>query len=139
MSSERFLEKLRRTDENPSHRGEVDSPHVVESIMTHLQKLLNTRQGGTVIAEDYGVPDFTNLVSNYNIESVQELAGEIQKIIQKFEPRLANVIVTAEEKGLDMLELRFKIAGRLKVDDHHVYPVIFRTVVDPDGRVKINK
>ncbi len=138
MPSERLLERLRRTEENPLYRGEIDSPHAVESIMVHLQKLLNTRQGSTSIAPDYGVPDFTNLVSNYNIESLQELASAIQKIIQKYEPRLNNVSVMAEPQGLEMLELRFKITGKLKMDNQHAYPVIFRTVVDPDGRVKIN-
>ena len=139
MLQERLLERIRRIEENPSYRGSADPNRIVASILLHLQKILNTRQGSVQIDEFYGVPDFTDLAANFSSESVRDLIRSIKNSVAKYEPRLSSVQIEADAPGDQALELRFKISGRLAMDEHNSLPVAFETVVDPNGRIAINQ
>jgi type VI secretion system protein len=137
MLQERLLERIRHLELNPEHRGLTDPNRIINSIMLHLQKILNTRQGSAPIDDDYGVPDFTDLAATFSSESVRDLARSIKNVINKYEPRLSNVQIEAEPYGTEALELRFKIEGKLSMDKNVEVPVAFETVVDPDGRIQV--
>ena len=137
MPNERLLERIRHIEENPDYRGMTDPARIISSIMQHLQKILNTRQGSAPIAEDYGVPDFTDLAATFSAESVKDLARAIKEVINKYEPRLSATRVEAEPHGEEVLKLIFKIEGRMTMDNKAVLPVAFETVVDPDGRILV--
>ncbi|MEW6261643.1 MAG: type VI secretion system baseplate subunit TssE [Thermodesulfobacteriota bacterium] len=139
MLRERLLERLRHIEAEPGYRGATDPNQLVTSIMVHLRKILNTRQGSAPIDQGYGMPDFTDLASNFSSETIKDLVRSIKQVITKYEPRLSSVQINAEPIGAQVLELRFKIEGRLTLDNHLEMPVAFETVVDPDGRIKINK
>ena len=138
MLQERLLERIRRTEDDPDHRGVVDPNDVSNSIMRHLQKILNTSQGSVPIDDDYGVPDFTDLAANFSSESVRELSRTIKKVITKYEPRLSSINIEAEPHGQNVIELRFKIEGKMAVDENNNISVSFETIVDPDGRVTVS-
>ncbi|MBU2551224.1 MAG: type VI secretion system baseplate subunit TssE [Proteobacteria bacterium] len=137
MPNERLLERLRRTEDNPGYRGATDPNRIISSVMLQLQKILNTRQGSAPIADDYGVPDFTDLASTFSTESVRDLGRSIKQVITKYEPRLSNVRVEPDPKGEDVLQLHFKIEGKLIMENNVDFPVVFETVVDPDGRIQV--
>jgi type VI secretion system protein len=77
----------------------IDPNEVVASIMHHLQKILNTRQGSAPIDDDYGMPDFTDLAMTFSPESVKRLARSIKYVINKYETRMRDVVVEATPKG----------------------------------------
>jgi type VI secretion system protein len=137
MLQERLLERIRRIEDDPKHRGATDPNTVVQSVMQHLQKILNTRQGSAPIDEDYGVPDFTDLAATFSSESIRDLIRSIKQVIAKYEPRLSEVHIEASPKGEQDLELHFKIQGKLAGEDHQDFPVVFETIVDPDGRIQV--
>jgi type VI secretion system protein len=139
MPDERLLERIRRAEDDPEHRGAPDPARVVGSILHHLRKLLNTRQGNVLIAGDYGIPDFTDLATTFTPESLGELGGAIARVIEKYEPRLAQLRVTPEPEGLELLELHFRIRATLTMNDGRKVPVAFRTVVAPDGKVAVER
>ncbi len=106
-----------------------------DSVLRHLQRILNTRKGHALIAEDYGIPDYTNLL-HADAESVKDLERSIRQTIQKYEPRLQAVRVSLIPPDEDLLSLRFQIVARLTTDRETV-PILFESVLESDGRMSI--
>jgi type VI secretion system protein len=135
MREERLLERIRAWEKEPQRRGREDARRTTASILNHLQRILNTRRGNAPIADDYGVPDFTDLLYGFP-DSVREMEKSIRLTIQKYEPRLQAVRVSFIPQQEDRLSLRFQVAAKLAGDQDKV-PVYFETVVDSAGKVKI--
>jgi type VI secretion system protein len=133
---ERLLERIRSFERNPLRRGGKDQRHSIDSVLAHLQRILNTRQGNVPLAADYGVPDFLNFLHTYP-ESIHEIETSIKTAIDKYEPRLSETSVTFVPDEDDTLTLRFQIMASLTVEDGR--KVFFETVVDTDGRISIHK
>ncbi len=135
MFKERLLERIKNLEE---HSGQTDSSNAsreISSISLHLQKLLNTHQGGVLIAEDYGVPDLTNLPGEGITDAGRRIERTITNVVRKYEPRLSNIRITMEARENDLLTLRFKLEATLAQDKS--IPVVFETVVRSDGKVDI--
>ena len=71
MREHRLLNRIRLINRNPSRRVTEDPKEMIRSIQDHLQRILNTRQGSAPIAEDFGVPDFTNFMSDFPRDRAQ--------------------------------------------------------------------
>ena len=134
MREARLLERIRTWERDPARREREDPRRVIDSVLKHLHRILNTKQGNVPIAEDYGVPDFTDLLYSYP-ESVRDIERTIRSAIQKYEPRLKAVKVTFIPQDADLLSLRFQIAARLSSESKT--QVFFETVVDSDGKIEI--
>ena len=134
MREARLLERIRTWEKDPARREREDPRRVIDSVLLHLHRILNTKQGNVPIAEDYGVPDFTDLLYSYP-ESVRDIERTIRSAIQKYEPRLKAVKVTFIPQDADLLSLRFQIAARLSSESKT--QVFFETVVDSDGKIEI--
>ncbi len=135
MREHRLLDRIRFMDKNPSRRFSEDHRQMLHSVLDHLQRILNTRQGSTPIADDYGIPDFTNLMSGYP-ESKRFIERSIRQTIQKYEPRLQGVRIAFLPQQEDVLNLSFQISARLVLDDLKD-PVVFESVLDAGGRVQV--
>jgi type VI secretion system protein len=136
MSGERLLERLRTWEQEPRRRGSDDQRRCVDSIIDHLRKMLNTRQGNVPIADDYGVPDFLDFLQSYP-DSVREIETSIKSAIETYEPRLSGTNVTFIPDEDSSLTLRFQISARLATEgDRQVY---FETVVDTDGKINVSR
>jgi len=136
MHEERLLERIRSAEREPLRRGGDNQRRCIDSVLSHLQRILNTRQGNVPIACDYGVPDFLNFLQTYP-ESVHEIEYNIKNAIDKFEPRLSGTTVTYVQDEDDALTLRFQIIACLTVEGGR--KLFFETVVDSDGRIHIHK
>jgi type VI secretion system protein len=135
MREERLLERIRSWEKGPDRRAREDPAKIIDSVLRHLQRILNTRRGSVPIAEDYGVPDFTDLLHSYP-ESVREIERSIRQIIQKYEPRLKGIRVSFIPQEEDIFSVRFQILARLAAEDEK-FPVFFESLMGTDGRVKI--
>lgn len=137
MREHRLLQRIRLNAKRPGRRSGEDPRQMIHSVQEHLQRILNTRQGNVVIAEDYGIPDFTNFMSGYE-ETQRSLERSIRQTIQKYEPRLQGVRVTfaAEKDRTDKLTLNFQIQARLVLPGHKE-AVMFESVVDSGGKVNV--
>lgn len=137
MREDRLLNRIRAWHDEP-HRREKDDPRrILESVLNHLQRILNTRQGNVPIGPDYGVPDFTDLIQVYP-EGVRDFEKSIRQTIQKYEPRLTGVRVRFIPPGEDVLSLRFQIKGRLAVEGSKD-PVSFESTVGSDGKINVRR
>ena len=135
MREHRLLDRIRLVDKNPNRRVTEDPKQMIRSVQDHLQRILNTRQGSTPIAEDFGVPDFTNFMSAFP-DSQRGIERSLRQTIQKYEPRLQSVRVGFHSKEDDPMTIRFQITARLVLDDHKD-PVSFESQVDSGGHIKV--
>lgn len=134
MREERLLERIRLWKKEPMRRGKEEPRRVIDSVLRHLRRILNTKQGNVLIAEDYGVPDFSDFL-NALPDSIRDIERNIRTAIQKYEPRLTGVRVNFIPQEEDPLSLRFQILARLAMDAKT--QVSIETIVDADGQVEI--
>lgn len=137
MREERLLERIRNMAIDPERRETNDPAGRVRSIMSHLQRILNTKQGSVPIAEDYGMPDFTDLPSAFSTESTHEVERVLRAVILKYEPRLQRVKISFEPQKDDILSLRFKVEAQMVGESGSA--VAFETVVDAGGKITVRE
>ena len=135
MREERLTERIRSWNRAPHRRGKPDPKRMVDSIVRHLERILNTRWGSAQIADDYGIPDLTDLRSGLP-DAVRDLERAIRNTIQKYEPRLEAVRVKFIPQEETILTVSFQIVARLAVEGEK-NPVTFQSVMDSDGKVTI--
>ncbi|MBC2714119.1 MAG: type VI secretion system baseplate subunit TssE [Desulfobacteraceae bacterium] len=135
MREERLIERIRLREKQPDRSTTEDPKKIISSVLRHLQKVLNTRQGGVQIAEDFGMPDLTDYLRGYPA-SLRDVEKSLRQTIIKYEPRLKAVRVKFVPQEEDLLSLNFQIIARL-AGEHSDQPVVFESQVDSDGRISI--
>jgi|GEM_PF-142518 len=133
----RLLERIRNYQKNPDRRDSATPADMIKSVLDHVQKILNTKQGAVLIDDDYGLPDYTDIAGSFSSDKVQDLEREINRVIRKYEPRLIDALIEFEQQQDDVLALRFKIKGKL-MSEHQDVPVVFESVVQSDGKIVIS-
>jgi len=135
MREERLTERIRSWKQAPDRRGGRDPKRMIDSIIRHLERILNTRQGSVPIADDYGIPDFTDLSSGFS-DALRDLERTIRNTIQKYEPRLKSVRVKLIPQEENTLAVSFQIVGQLILEEEK-NPITFQSVMDSDGKFTI--
>lgn len=107
------------------------------SVILHLQKLLNARQGTTLMDAGYGMPDFTDLTAQFP-DSVRDMERSISETIEKYEPRLSSVKVDFLFQDDRNLSLLFQIKAFLESGDERL-PVQLESLVDTGGKLEIKR
>ncbi|WP_054029626.1 type VI secretion system baseplate subunit TssE [Desulfatitalea tepidiphila] len=136
MREKRLLERLRAIDRNPDWRGESDPRAAISSVLDHLGKILNTRQGSALIATDLGMPDFTSVSSSLSADALPEMADTITRVINTYEPRLTDVTVDFEPLSQQSFKIGFKLSAKVRGETRDI-PVVFETVLTSDGHITV--
>lgn len=134
MYEQRLTERLRSQELEPMRRGKQSRKRCIDSVVAHLQCILNTRQGNVPLAEDYGAPDFVGYLQDFP-DSIKQIEESICSAIRKYEPRLAGAKVTFVPREDDDLALRFQIVGCLAIEGEG--QVLLETTVSSDGRISV--
>lgn len=132
---ERFLERLIRAGQSGQEDLSCTSGQESASIIAHLQKLLNCRQGSVQISPEYGVPDLNSVHDDSFADTGRRLEQVLTAVIERFEPRLCNVRVRMEDKEGAALEITFKLEASLSRQPD--IPVVFETVINPGGNITV--
>lgn len=130
---ERILDPERRAPRSSRERREL----MVESVVHHLARLLNSRVGCCLTLEDYGMPDMESKAGSRK-ELQYELESALRATITKYEPRLKRVVVRMEEAEEDRLTPKFTVNAELNVRDDYQKDVAFTTVVEPSGKISVD-
>ena len=133
---ERLLQRIRNQESPPAERDPGSLAQEVNSIIEHLQRLLNTRQGSVPIRPDYGVPDFSHLTGETFTDIALEMQQSLRKVLETFEPRLTRIQVGFDPRAEDPTLLRFRIEGVLARDER--VPLTLETSISPEGRASVN-
>lgn len=130
---DRLLDRIRRWETQPTWRDRGDLQKTIDSVIHHLQRLLNTHQGSVPIAGDYGLPDFTTFVHG-GPDSIPAVESAIRQVIESYEPRLTAVRVhyLPPEEGIPTL--RFQVQARLRTESRLVY---LETWIGSDGKIDV--
>lgn len=132
---ERLLQRLRSLEDPPPEREAAAAQLEAASIIEHLQRLLNTRQGSAPIRPDYGIPDFSHLTGDTFTDIATEMQRNLKRVVETFEPRLAQVQVGFDLRPDDRSSLRFRIEAVLARDTR--VPLTLDTALSPDGRLAV--
>lgn len=137
LRSRTLFERLNDPRTNEPLTSTQNTEALAESILYHLTRMLNTRQGGPLIQpEDYGMVDITEISTRFP-DSIADVQKAIRITIEKYEPRLKNVQVEHVGEGVNLQTLKFKITAQL-ADRKGRDSLSFETVVDPSGEVQLN-
>jgi len=138
MYERTLLERIARLEsENRGQAGITPLEIEMQSIMTHLRKLLNTNKGSVQIDPDYGMPDMTVFSGAGRDETMKAIGDAIQTVVRTYEKRLMDVKIRIEPDASDVLTIHFSLEAKLARHDNA--PVFFHSLVKPGGRVDINK
>lgn len=132
-----LLERIDNPELSTSRALEVDPSKVSESVINHLRNMFNVRKGSVMILEDYGMPDFNDIVADFP-NAIKVIRGVIRDLIRKFEPRMKQVSVTHVIDESRPLDLFFRVKAELHLDNEKV-PLVFETVVGDGGAVKVRR
>jgi type VI secretion system protein len=135
MFDERLLERIHNLEKTSGNRVERSYSKLINSIINHLQRMLNTHQGNVLISEDYGIPDITNAPGESFGEMTRNIERNLQQVIIKYEPRLSDVRLTLTSEKDDVLSVRFKLEAILSKDK--TTPIVLETVISSEGNVRI--
>jgi len=105
----------------------------VQSVLEHLQVLLNTCVGECVTVPEFGLTDFSDIVHELP-HGVHKIQQSIRTVILKYEPRLKNVsarFIPSDEPRL----LRFEVVARLNDESRSV--VRLKTQMTSGGKVSV--
>lgn len=138
MREERLLERISRWEVGFDRTNLTSAELLVNSILAHLSRILNTRQGSVPIDPAYGVPDFTNLAGSFVSGSTRDIENQIRRVVERYEPRLRHPEIHLVEEGHDVLSLRFELAGEVSANDRDI-PVHLATTVTSDGKVMLER
>jgi len=138
MREQRLLERIAACEraEERSHSTRADL--LMRSILDHLARILNTRQGSVPCAPDFGVPDFTNLAGSLETGNLDQVIDEVRRLVRRYEPRLKEPRLTFLAGDGPKLTLSFAIEGRISIDQHDVRMKVI-SQVSPEGRVLLRR
>jgi type VI secretion system protein len=136
---ERLLERLINLDhQNKSNTYKNEIQRLLQSVTTHLHKILNTRKGSVVCDPDYGMTDFSDLPGTFLSPETEEIQKSIGTVIEKYERRLKDVEVKFEKATDSDLTVGFKISGTI----YHlgeVVPLHLKTQMSADSKFSIDR
>lgn len=137
MSDSTLLERVRQWEIKPGKRVREDSGRLVESVISHLQSLLNSRKGTTLMDEEFGMPDFTDLTVTFP-DSIRDIERLIRETIEKYEPRLKRVDVDYAFQDDKDLTLFFQISAMLESGSEDLN-VFLESTIDASGKMKVGR
>ena len=137
MRKERLTERVRRcARQGALLSARLDSSILIESVRSHIEKILSTRQGSVPIDKEYGLSELPMLVEDYSFAYQDELRTHLEETILRYEPRLGSVQVSKILIDPSQQIITCNIAGQLNksFDSLDVY---FTTILTSKGRVLV--
>ena len=137
MFEKSLLERIDQPDFSAARSLDIDPGKVSESVINHLRNMFNVRRGSVMTLDDYGMPDFNDIVTDFP-NAIKVIRGVIRDSIRNFEPRLKQVSVTHVVDESHPLDLFFRVKAELHLEGEKV-PLVFETVVGDSGAVKVRR
>jgi type VI secretion system protein len=83
------------------------------SIMDHLNRLFNTREGSLPHLKDYGLPDISEIYRKMP-HGIEELQKAIKRTVERYEPRLHKIKVIPRDTDAKEFKLVFILSAELR-------------------------
>ena len=102
------------------------------SIMDHLNRMFNTREGSIPHLAGYGLPDISEIYRKMP-HGIEELKDAIKRTVDRYEPRIKKAKVVQRETDEKEFRLIFILSGELREGGL----VRFQTTFTSQGRSSI--
>lgn len=117
MRNERsLLDRLDHRTGPASYTTRFDSNAMLDNVIANVQNMLNVRLGSVTALDNYGMPDFNDVVNQFP-DAVSHIRQAIREFLQTYEPRLENIHVHYLPDPEQPLLLRFAIEATLRHQD----------------------
>lgn len=136
MRNTRLLERIRQMGKSSHRESSFDSEILKQSILSHLNQILNTRQGSAIIGQEYGMPDFSASIRSFDSKDIEYMEENIREVITKYEKRLKNIQIIFTPDKSQPLNITFHISGDL-VGGRERNNISFQTILSSQGRVTV--
>lgn len=137
MRERSLLDRLRDRSQVAERSARENPNAVADSVLAHLRRMLNTRQGIASTVPDYGIPDLADMVHSFP-EAIDRMRRSIRASIEKYEPRLKNITIEHNQEEEGIFQLHFEIKGEI-VTEGEKLPVAFHTTLDASGRAQVGR
>lgn len=108
---------------------------LTESVTANIQDILNVRMGSVKALENFGMPDFNDVVNQFP-DAISHIRNAIQRFVEDYEPRLASVSVFYIPDTDQPLVMKYAIEGLL-VHKGETSRVSFDTVLTGAGQATV--
>ena len=109
-----------------------DRRRLLQSVVSNLNRLFNTRRGSISHLPDYGLPDLLTVYRDAP-RSVDELRSAIRKSIETYEPRLKRVRIRQRNTEAYTMRLVFIVKATLLDGE----PVQFETTFESQKSTRV--
>jgi len=135
MANERLLKRLALWQQGK--KTNPDSFELVDSIISDLTKLLNSRRGNVLIDESMGLDDLRSLFNGHGSPDLEGLQEQMLFQIAQFEPRLIKPVLSYDEESSGFGELRWRLVANTASE---VFPqeLAANIKIDINGKVLIS-
>ncbi|MBU2710570.1 type VI secretion system baseplate subunit TssE [Zooshikella harenae] len=136
MTAERCLfERIINAETVNQRTLAFDEHKLQKSILSHVQDMLNVRQGSVMALPDYGMPDFNDLVSQFP-DAIIQIKQAIKEYLSLYEPRLSTIRVEHYEDADNPLVLKFGITAEV-VTENQRSRISFETELAGSGQARV--
>jgi type VI secretion system protein len=141
MPKMRLSERLTHAAMSRTSVGLAADSLTRKSIIDHLTRLLNTRQGSVPIDPHYGLSDLSNIAGSLAAGTTEAICEEVALQVNRYEPRLTNVRIIASNSSQErqVIALRFELSARMvnsqKAPTENLVSLLMR--IDASGRVSL--
>lgn len=135
MNEQSLLSRLDAGKKSNQYTVVADPTRLIDNICRNLQDMLNVRIGSVLALDEFGMPDFNDVVKEFP-DAITRIRNAIQHFISCFEPRLRQVRVKHIHDPEQPLLLKFAICAEVKaaiVTD----PISFTTVLTGAGQATV--
>ncbi|CAM2806468.1 MULTISPECIES: type VI secretion system baseplate subunit TssE [Vibrio] len=130
-----FLERLEANTKPVSFIQGPDVNDVVESIKRNVANILNSRVGGSESAPLLGLIDFNDATLESMDLSVR-IKLAIQHCLERYEPRLKNILVIADKDMYSSMTLSFSITASINSAALHE-KIRFSLLLDSNRKYRV--
>jgi len=139
MREFRLLERISVREGDSRRPGASEQELALESVVAHLKRLFNTRQGSVAMDPEYGMHDYSSMATRFstaNVVTLADIEGGFRTAIGKYEPRLRLPKVKILEKGEYEVTLFLEIEAQIKTSQEWA-PVFIKVRMTPEGRIEV--
>ncbi|MCG6269349.1 type VI secretion system baseplate subunit TssE [Vibrio furnissii] len=130
-----FFERLEANAKPMSLTQGPDAWDVLESVKRNVSNILNTRIGDAQSAPHLGLVDFNDATLE-TMDLSLRIKLAIQHCLERYEPRLKQVLVRADSDHFNPLTLRFHIVASINCDALHK-KVQFSLLLDQNRKYRV--
>lgn len=136
MSHSLLVRIQRAADAVSSERATWRAEDLETAIIDSLERLLSTRQGGSLTAPDYGVPELTELSANF-VDALAIAQRALKSTLNTYEPRIKNVQVRGTKFDLTEMQFEFEVTGTVQHADGRRSALRVTLGIDPNAKIRV--